>query len=332
MIHQRAQLSTLQYTVVIASFRRPKLLLQTIDQLMPQVGPEGEVIVVEQAPLRDLRPELSQYDRLIYVVLPRPGTVAARNHAITIARGDILIFVDDDVISPAGFIAAHLAEYRDPTVGGVAGRVVDLARQSVGNLDPRALDAVDGWRWTTYDHFIELDVSHAPTCNLSLRRNAVLQAGSFDPLFQLAWREDSDLCFRVRAMGYRLVYRPAAWLTHLSANEGGTREGRAVGLLARELQMYRKHYLHYRDNLCFLLKHFQGPKRSRWIIDAYRTYVGLSYQPWRLLAKNCAFLIALWDATRLIRFRKHSCADPQAPNASLSADTARNFRGTNAAG
>ena len=49
----------LKYSIIIASYRRPQLLLDTLSNLMEQVGAESEVIVVEQAPQIDLRPELA---------------------------------------------------------------------------------------------------------------------------------------------------------------------------------------------------------------------------------------------------------------------------------
>lgn len=295
----------LKYSVIIAAYRRPTLLCKTLEHLMPQVGFDGEVIVVEQCPLTDIRSKLSGYTRLRHIILEKPGAVEARNQGIRISAGEILVFIDDDVVPPPGFLMAHLHGYVDPLIGGVSGRVIEAMRMTSSEFDERSLDPVDGWRWTTFDHARELDVPHAPTCNLSLRRSAVFQVGGFDPAFRLAWREDSDLCFRVRQLGYRIRFSPAAWLTHLSAKEGGTREASSAGLVGKEVQLYGKHYLHYHDNLYFLLKHFHGRQLLRWVLDAYRTYVGVSRWPWRMAAKNAAFFIALWQAATMVRRRKN---------------------------
>lgn len=294
------QPSLLRYSVIIAAYRRPQLLLNTLGLLMTQVGNDGEVIVVEQAPLRNLWPELSVFKRLRHIILNRPSTVAARNYAISIAQGEILIFVDDDVIPPPGFITSHLAGYTDKFIGGIAGRVIESREPASVGFDPRSLHPSVGWRYTTFNHEYECDVPHAPTCNLSFRRNLVLQIGGFDTNFKLAWREDSDLCFRIRALGFRLVYRPTAWLTHLSANIGGTRGSPAIGYLAQQNKIYYKQYLHYRDNIYFILKHFKGYNQIRWLLDSYVTYVGFSRWPSRLALKNIAFFIALIIAVSFI--------------------------------
>jgi hypothetical protein len=76
--------------------------------------------------------------------------------------------------------------------------------------------------------------------------------------------------------------------------------------------MYRKHFFHYRDNLYFLHRHFDGPRLKRYVWDAYRTYVGLSRWPWRLAAKNGAFLAAWLQASRSARRRrKNPCRMPE---------------------
>jgi GT2 family glycosyltransferase len=289
--------SQLRFSVIIASYQRAELLRQAVLGLLPQLGRDDEVIIVEQCPSINSASEFARLPGVRYFVLPKSGTVEARNFAIRNARGEILLFVDDDVTPCPGLVAGHLAPYSDPSVGGVAGRVIDHGRAPAVALDPRAADPVDGWRYSHFDHPIPMDVPHAPTCNLSLRRDLVFRAGGFDPAFRLAWREDSDLCFRVRALGYRIVYRPSAALVHLSAGPGGTRGASSnLGPVRGELRMYRKHFLHYRDNLYFLIKHFRGAARRRWIVDAYRTYVGFSRWPWRLLAKNLCFLLALGQA------------------------------------
>ena len=54
--------------------------------------------------------------------------------------------------------------------------------------------------------------SHFITCNLSVRRDAVVQAGSFDPTYKLS--EDTELGIRLHEMGYRVLYHPDAHAFH----------------------------------------------------------------------------------------------------------------------
>lgn len=73
------------------------------------------------------------------------------------------------------------------------------------------------------------------------RREALLAAGLFDEGFFLYW-EDVDLCLRLRAAGWRLVFTPSAEVVH---RQGASKErsgGRALAEYHRShLRFYRKH-------------------------------------------------------------------------------------------
>ena len=298
--------NSLKYSIVIASYHRPALLRQTVTALIPQVGADGELLIIEQDPLEDLSAFFQALPFVRYHSLPRRGTCEARNHGVRLARGQITIFLDDDVIPEPDLIHEHLKPFSDETVGGVAGRSIEAGFEPAAGINPLALDPESGWWYDHFDHPQRRDVLHAPTKNLSFRTDLIRKVGGFDPAFRLAWREDSDLCFRVRRLGYRIVYHPPATLTHLHATAGGTRGTAAPpGLVRRELRIYSRSFRHYRDNLYFLMRHFRGRARRRWIWRSYRDYVGLSRWPWRLLAKNACFAAALWQAAALARHRTH---------------------------
>lgn len=295
----------LSYSIVIASYRRPRLLRQTVAKLVTLVGDEGELLIVEQDPREDLSEFFRVLPRVRHAVLPRAGTCEARNAGIRLARGEFTLFLDDDVVPGDELIREHLRPYSDPTIAGVAGRSIESGLEPASTIDPRALDPDTGWWYEHFDHPCPRDVAHAPTKNLSFRTDLIRKLGGFDPAFRLAWREDSDLCFRARQQGYRIVYHPAAMLTHLHATEGGTRGDGSRGLVRGELRMYTRHFRHYRDNLYFLMKHFRGRARRRWIWESYRNYVGRSRWPWRIAAKNACFAMAWLQAAGLARYRRH---------------------------
>jgi hypothetical protein len=77
--------------------------------------------------------------------------------------------------------------------------------------------------------------SHFITCNLSIRREAVITAGSFDSTYKLS--EDTELGIRLFEMGYGVLYHPAAhaWHDHLPY---------AVGNLIRRARVYGVDYFY----------------------------------------------------------------------------------------
>jgi GT2 family glycosyltransferase len=303
---------SLRYTVVIVTYRRHASLCDTLRALGPHIDPaNGEVLVIDQCPPGPLPDDVLATPTLRYISLDRPGMVAARNVGIRNARGEVILFLDDDVIPLPGLIEGHLAAYVDPSVGGVAGRILDPGQTAAPPPHPKVFDPADGWRHAHFDHTIPGDVMTVRGCNMSFRRDLLVRLGGFDLALAppYSFREDTDMSVRVRAAGYRVRFVPDAALVHLNSPSGGTRDVKLPDSLARaELKRYRALYQHQSNNLYFVLRHFRG--RARWasLWWAYRDYVGLSRWPWRLAAKNACFFAALVNAARLARFRRyHPC-------------------------
>jgi GT2 family glycosyltransferase len=266
------------------------------------------LVVIDQCPTGPLPDDVLAIPGLRYIILNRPGMVAARNIGIRLAQGKIVLFLDDDVLPLPGLIDGHLTAYIDPTVGGVAGRILDPGQTVTPPPHPKVFDPTDGWRHAHFDHNVPGDVMTARGCNMSFRRELLVRLGGFDlalvPPF--SFREDSDMCFRVRAAGYRVRFVPAAALVHVNAPSGGTREAKLPdSLVGAEFRRYRALYHLQSNNLYFILRHFRGLARSASLWRAYRDYVGLSRWPWRLAAKNTCFLAALFRAAWLVRFRRY---------------------------
>ena len=132
-------------SVVIASYKREQMLCQTLDRLLQQTYRDYEIIVVDQT--LDHLPETQEYldrlrsDSLIRYYLQRPSLPEARNTGVRKARGDIVIFLDDDVIPDPDLIGHHARTYEEPAVGGVAGQRIIPGLEEP--LEPVGL--IDGW-------------------------------------------------------------------------------------------------------------------------------------------------------------------------------------------
>jgi GT2 family glycosyltransferase len=291
-------------TVGIVTYRRAEICLKTIELLVPLLTPEYELIIVEQGG-NEVAQGLAQRSpkNVRCYNLAQPSMTGARNYLIQRAQGDIVLFVDDDVEPSPTLLSAHVAAYQDPQVGGVAGRI--LSPETNPNNVPRHPGNV--WIETDFEATEPAEVPHARGCNMSFRRELLLNIGGYDtnlrpPFF---FREDSDVGFRIRELGYKIAFVPAAALFHLEAKSGGARgDTSQQSKFAKELRMYRMLFIHYFDSLYFLVKHFKGRELRRWVAYTHRHNVGWSRYPWRLAAKNACFAWALVQAFRIKRKSK----------------------------
>jgi GT2 family glycosyltransferase len=216
-------------SVVIPTFGRQRVLRDTLDALLALDLAGCEVIVVDQNPRHDdaTRDYLHAVaGRIRRLPLAPPGLPRARNAGWRAAEGEIVLFLDDDVLPHPGLVAGHRRRYADPAVGGVAGRVVTRGFPLPEHPSPRSRWPGVGWLFFNLAQTVPAEVASARGCNMSFRRSVLAELGGFDERFAPSpYRNESDLCFRLRRRGYRLVFEPEAAVEHLQHEEGGVRAG-----------------------------------------------------------------------------------------------------------
>lgn len=224
-------------SVIVPTYGREEPLKDTIEDVLKQDYPNFELLVVDQTAVH--KPEIAAYleqksssgkiqlFRVNWASLP-----GARNYAVRRTSGEIILFIDDDVQIPAGYLEAHARNYLErPEVGAVAGRVFDRMKLAdsgnnlkIEDLPPEAMDPGIAWYYIDLVHTVKPQrVLTARGCNMSFRREIFTKYGlQFDERFRgSAVREESDFCLRVRQTGLQIWYDPGAYLVHLGEDTGG---------------------------------------------------------------------------------------------------------------
>jgi len=220
-------------SVIVPTRNRGALLADAVRSIAPQALADGaaEVLIVDNASTDDTSRVAEALQRELPGVRALrgddPGLLAGRHRGAAEARGDLLVYVDDDVIAPAGWLAAYRAAFADPTVGVACGPClpqwegtvpwwVELFRQ----------EAPGGWSiWplSLIDCGAEpRDVPQSCVygCNLAVRREVLRRCGGFHPdavpREATAFRGDGEsaLSAAVAAAGFRLRYTPAGGVRH----------------------------------------------------------------------------------------------------------------------
>lgn len=287
-------------SVVIATYQREKVLCDTIRDVLAQDYTPFEVLVVDQSPRHE--PETTTFlqahaSEIQYHKLDVPNLPAARNYAVRHSKGEVIVFLDDDIAIPhKQFIQAHLAPYRNPQVGGVAGRVTTPHEPTDPNIHPRHRDPFVGWKYTNLSYTQPIEVETARGANMSFRRDILVQLGGFDEHYiGVANCEDTDMCMRLRANGRTIMFEPAAHVVHYV---GETKH------LHGKSEMAQKYYYVYFRNYChFILKNIPIRLYPLYWWMLYRSHVlnraylrtGLMY----VGARHWVLARALWDTLTL---------------------------------
>ena len=232
----------------------------------------------------------------------RPNLPAARNAGVRAATGEIVIFVDDDVIIEPDFISGNVRALENDSVGGVTGLTlrpderdneqVRETQLSLLGCKERFPDGTASVYWTS-------------GCCSSFRTSAIVEAGMSDERFTGgAWSEDADLSVRVASLGYKLIFDPRIRLIHLALPSGGC-ENRTDGHASE-----KKAEEQCRLYLFFCLKNrriFGLARTMRAVWQAYRQYsLNRSLiQSWRTACgRQLLFARSVIGALRLIRSPK----------------------------
>lgn len=194
--------------------RRDVLISQTLPAMFGQdISPDDfEIVVVVDGSsddtaeaLRNIQPPCS----LLIIERPNRGPGAARNNGIQAARGELLLFIDDDIICSQQLFRQHVEAHDGSEPSLVYGRI-QIARESPSSVLKYANQA---WYQKYYGHLdlqggLKLPQDDYLISNSSFRRATLVSCGGFDE--KMKAKEDYELALRLWKGGLRFKYLPQA--------------------------------------------------------------------------------------------------------------------------
>lgn len=200
-------------TVLIPTLNRNEYLRKLLDQLRHQTVPPLEILVIDQTEQEFRDTSIStDFDDLPLQVIYRDhaGQCSSRNAGLQLAKGDYILFLDDDSEIPDDLIEKHLISldyFQADVSSGVAEEV------GAGSIPEnfRLIRASDVF----------------PTNNTLIHKSILNRSGLFDLAYERGERADGDLGMRVYLSGGFMVLNPDIRILHHHAPSGGLRTHKA---------------------------------------------------------------------------------------------------------
>jgi len=232
----------IRISVVIPTYRRPELLIKCLNALAEQSldHTEFEIIVVSDGPDNQTGEALDRWCNankfnLVYLQnTEHKGPAAARNKGWLNARAECVAFTDDDCIPDSNWLQVHVENCESKKDTAFTGKTIVPLH---GTPSDFALNT---------SHLQEAEFI---TANCACSKRILKILGGFDERFKMAWREDSDLHFRLMRSGINILKLRDAVVIHpvRSAPWGISIKEQKKGLY--DALLFKKHPWLYRTKV-----------------------------------------------------------------------------------
>ena len=203
------------FTIVVPTYERPEQLGECLGSIARLDYPPDcfEVIVVDdgsKSPPEQVVATIS--DRIQARLLVQPhgnrGPAAARNRAVSDARGVFLAFTDDDCVVDPGWLREFAVRFKLHPHKLLGGRTLNALHQNRGSATSQMImDVVYAHYNTDPD-----DGRFYASNNFAVAADQFRSVGGFDESFRTS--EDREFCDRWVARGLQISYAPGAVVYH----------------------------------------------------------------------------------------------------------------------
>lgn len=219
-----------EITIVIGTLNRPNVVMLLINQLVEESKKILlEVIVIDQSipeSYKELTTKFPKQTNFNIVHFDKPNTVKYLNYGWKQAQASIVLFLDDDVTLTEDTIKTHINIYKNSSVKGVAGRVINDGEKisqdsNVGKIKWFGAIITQNFSYEKQD-FVDFPYG----CHMSFRKDIIEKVAGFDekltpPIYGY---NEVDLGHRInKSWPNSIIFSPQALVYHHQYKRGGTR-------------------------------------------------------------------------------------------------------------
>lgn len=209
--------------VILLSWNRAEMTLETVFNLLEQTGVNLEIWIVDQGSRPEeldlLKRSLNPYSNVHITELQKNvGVPAGRNVGTRLGHAEYTVSIDNDAIFESSDALKRVVELfnEDAAIGVISFRIKNFYTHQDDELSwvyPKAMKSLKDQRFFT-TRFVG--------CGHAIRRSVFEQANGYDDELFFFW-EEVDFSYRVINLGYRLIYTPEIRVLHKVAPEARVR-------------------------------------------------------------------------------------------------------------
>jgi GT2 family glycosyltransferase len=232
---QRSPISStecnIRTSIIIPVFNKVSYTFACLRALFFEIDPQSSEIIIIDNASQDETPRLLSYFKSTIRIISNAenmGFVEACNQGASVASGEYLVFLNNDTIVQPGWLAnlLYTAE-NDQAVGAVGSMLIypDGRLQEAGGIVWKDGDASNygrGEDQANQKYNFAREVDYCSGASLLVRKKLFDELGGFDKRYAPAYYEDTDLCFGIRSLGFKVVYQPLSRVVHHEGITSGT--------------------------------------------------------------------------------------------------------------
>lgn len=239
------EMADTQVSIIIPTLNNAKYLKNALISVQNQTFPKDgyEIIVVDNGSTDNTRQVTEQIitayptHQIRYIYEPEPGLLSGRHRGAKEAKGQVLVFVDDDIEADKGWLAAIMDAFQDSSVHLVGGPSMPDYESEPPAWIERFWTQHEYGRWCGSlslldfgEQIREIDPLFVFGLNFAIRKETLFEVGGFHPdcipkhLQRFQGDGETAVSIKTREKGLKTVYHPKALVLHKVPNERMTVE------------------------------------------------------------------------------------------------------------
>nr|WP_060788339.1 glycosyltransferase [Geobacillus zalihae] len=223
---------SIKVSIIIPVYNKLEFTKQCLEGIFRNTNPSlYEIIIVDNASTDGTKAYLNKIASEKITVIKNKsnlGFVEACNQGARVAKGKYLVFLNNDTVPQKNWLKEMIETIESDSCIGIVGAKLIYPTGLLQEAGGIIWSDGTGWNYGRGDipsrpqyNFVK-EVDYCSGACLLIPKELFNRVGGFDRRYSPAYYEDTDLCFSVRALGYKVIYNPRAEVIHYEGITAGT--------------------------------------------------------------------------------------------------------------